>query len=180
MTDRSKLGAGRSNHDQDVTDQRLTDLSGRLAEVTLNGGLRVAVAESCTGGWLAKVLTDLPGSSGWFDRGVVTYSNAAKTDLLSVPESLIARDGAVSELVAIAMAEGMARISGADLTAAITGIAGPGGAVDGKPVGTVWFAWHGPRGSASRRLLFDGDRDLVRRQAVAAALEGLLEQAESL
>lgn len=155
----------------------LLELAGRLAAGLGPGSRRVAVAESCTGGWLAKVLTDLPGSSAWFDRGVVTYSNEAKSDLLGVSPSLIERDGAVSESVARAMAQGIAERSGVDLSVAITGIAGPGGGVSGKPVGTVWFAWYDATDLATLRLVFDGDRDAVRRQAVETALRGLVQRA---
>ncbi len=143
--------------------------------------LMIATAESCTGGWLAQVITHTAGSSAWFERGVVTYSNEAKTDLLGVPPALIARYGAVSLDVAAAMAAGLLVKSTAILTVAITGIAGPGGGSPDKPVGTVCFAW-GVRGRApaTERRQFAGDREAVRRQAVVHALRGLLAQANSV
>jgi PncC family amidohydrolase len=134
-------------------------------------GLRLATAESCTGGLIAAACTALPGSSTWFERGFVTYSNAAKTELLGVPAALIGAHGAVSEAVARAMAAGALARSDADLALAVTGIAGPDGAVPGKPVGTVWLAW-ARRGGAvgARRLQLAGDRAAVRAGSVAAAL----------
>lgn len=143
-------------------------------------GAHLAVAESCTGGWLAKILTDRPGCSDWFDRGLVTYSNAAKMELLGVPEQVLQTHGAVSEATVIAMAEGLLRNSHADFTVAISGIAGPGGASPGKPVGTVWlgFAASGQAGRA-RQLHLHGDRDDIRRQAVGEALRVLQEMIAS-
>lgn len=141
-----------------------------------HGGHRVAVAESCTGGWIAKVLTDIAGSSEWFERGFVTYSNQAKQDMLGVPPALLASAGAVSRATVEAMAAGVLSHSRAQLSVAVSGIAGPGGGTRDKPVGTVWIAWAGsPVGSCSRRFQFGGDREAVRRQAVAAALQGLLD-----
>jgi len=135
-------------------------------------------AESCTGGWIAKALTDIAGSSQWFTEGFVTYSNESKVQRLGVPRSVLARDGAVSEATVRAMAAGALRRTEADLAVAVTGIAGPGGAVPGKPVGTVWIGWaerHGRRIAVDVELKhFRGDRDAVRRKTVRAALEGLL------
>lgn len=137
--------------------------------------LRVATAESCTGGFLAQILTALPGSSSWFDCGVVTYSNESKQKLLDVPAEIIDKHGAVSEPVAIAMAQGILQISNADLSIAITGIAGPTGGNNDKPVGTVWFAWQlRHKDTITRCTHFSGDRDLIRTQAVATALEMIL------
>jgi nicotinamide-nucleotide amidase len=140
-------------------------------------GLSLATAESCTGGLLAKCLTDIAGSSDYYERGWVTYSNAAKQAELGVATKLIGRYGAVSEAVALAMVRGALKCSKARVAIAVTGIAGPGGATRNKPIGTVWIAWGLRRG---RRLTayaldyrFRGNRDAVRRQAVAAALEGL-------
>lgn len=136
----------------------------------------LAIAESCTGGWIAKVATDVPGSSAWFDRGFVTYSNAAKTELLGVRESTIATHGAVSAEVVAEMAAGALERSPADLTLAVSGIAGPEGGSPNKPVGTVYLGWAQRNGAASAECLhFEGNRDAVRLQAVAAALQGVLD-----
>jgi nicotinamide-nucleotide amidase len=140
-------------------------------------GWRLATAESCTGGLIAAACTELAGSSNWFDQGVVTYSNEAKQALLGVPADQIAAHGAVSEPVARAMAQGVLRLSGVDLTVAVTGIAGPGGGSPDKPVGTVWLAWARQDGLVQAEChRFDGDRAAVRRQTVAVALTGLLER----
>lgn len=135
---------------------------------------RLATAESCTGGLIAAACTAVAGSSDWFERGVVTYSNEAKTALLGVPAALIAAHGAVSEEVVVAMAEGALAHAPVDWAIAVTGIAGPGGAVPGKPVGTVWLGL-AQRGEATARwrLQLDGDRTAVRRQTVARALAEL-------
>jgi nicotinamide-nucleotide amidase len=135
---------------------------------------RLAAAESCTGGWIAKLCTDIPGSSEWFDCGFVCYSNAAKARDLGVPEKLIETEGAVSDEVVRAMAEGAIARTGANVGLAVSGIAGPTGATLGKPVGTVWFALaykQADRLECQGHLIqFDGDRDAVRRQAVEYAL----------
>lgn len=147
----------------------------RLAARALAQGQRLATAESCTGGMVAAAMTALAGSSDWFERGYVTYSNAAKAGELGVPVALIEGAGAVSEEVARAMALGARVRSGASWAVALTGVAGPGGGSPKKPVGTVWLAWAGPQGEVSARCFrFAGDRNAVREQAVAAALEGLL------
>lgn len=139
-------------------------------------GIRVAVAESCTGGSLARDLTDLPGASGWFDRGVVTYSNAAKTELLDVSEGLLAEFGAVSQQTAVAMATGLRARSGVEATVSVTGIAGPAGGTPQKPVGTVWFAACSAVGTSSLQARFvDRDRDEIRVLSSAMALR-LLER----
>ena len=138
-----------------------------------------ATAESCTGGWIAKSLTDIAGSSQWFLEGFVTYGNEAKRHSLGVPLAAL-NVGAVSEAVARAMARGALTRSGAQVAVAVTGIAGPGGAVPGKPVGTVWLAWATRRGRgihvAAQLKRFRGDRDAVRRKTVRAALAGILRQ----
>lgn len=140
-------------------------------------GRVMATAESCTGGWIAKVCTDLPGSSDWFDRGLVTYSNRAKIEELGVSAGLIEQFGAVSEMVAAAMVRGARAASHADFAIAVSGIAGPGGGQPDKPVGTVCFAWIGPDDEPETEICrFDGDRDAVRRRSVAWALDGLLER----
>jgi nicotinamide-nucleotide amidase len=153
----------------------LTDLSQQLANALLQQQKQLAVAESCTGGWLAKCLTDIPGSSRWFERGFVTYSNAAKQGMLGVLAATLAREGAVSEAVVREMAAGVLRYSAADLAIAISGIAGPGGAVAGKPVGMVCFGVAGKNMEVQTDTqYFEGDREAVRRQAVAYALSRLL------
>jgi nicotinamide-nucleotide amidase len=156
------------------TDAELRALAEALGAALAERRLSCACVESCTGGWVAQVITAVPGSSGWFERGVVAYSNAAKRELLGVSTSALARHGAVSEQVARAMAEGGLARSRADVVLAVTGVAGPGGGTPEKPVGTVWFAWAGrKRATASRAELFAGDREAVRRQSVRAALAGL-------
>ena len=137
-------------------------------------GLRLAVAESCTGGWLAKVLTDLPGSSAWFDRGYVTYSNSAKVSMLGVQQTTLIDQGAVSLETVAEMSQGVFDHSDADLSLAVSGIAGPSGGSEAKPVGTVCFAWQ-RRGQAPAlsRERFDGDREAVRRQSVIYLLQRL-------
>ena len=138
-------------------------------------GRTLATAESCTGGGIAHAITSIPGSSAALDRGFVTYSNEAKTEMLGVDVALLARHGAVSEPVAASMADGALRASRADVAVAVTGIAGPDGGTPGKPVGTVCFAWatlDGARRSATHRL--DGDRAAVRAASVAIALEGVV------
>lgn len=158
-----------------LSDDELTSLAGEIGHALERTGLMLATAESCTGGWVSRVLTAVPGSSKWFERGFVTYSNAAKSDMLGVSAEVLARDGAVSEAVVVAMADGALTHSSAQLAIAITGIAGPTGGTADKPVGTVWFAWArvGHDTHAQRRQ-FEGDREAVRRQSVAVALEGLL------
>ena len=145
-----------------------------LADVLLARRWRLATAESCTGGLIAAHCTAVAGSSHWFDRGFVTYSNESKTQMLGVDAALIERFGAVSEPVALAMALGAVARSAADLAVAVTGIAGPGGTVPGKPVGTVWLALAvRGRESTALRLQLDGDRAAVREATVALALERL-------
>ncbi|MGB5725687.1 MAG: nicotinamide-nucleotide amidase [Thiogranum sp.] len=149
----------------------LADLAGRLAAALRRRGEWLATAESCTGGWVAKICTDLAGSSTWFERGFVTYSNDSKQELLGVSTTTLDRYGAVSEQVVHEMAAGVLHNSHAQWALAISGLAGPGGGSREKPVGTVCFAWAGPDGwMMSRRYCFDGDREAVRRQAVATAL----------
>ncbi len=144
-------------------------------------GWRLATAESCTGGLIAAACTAPAGASDWFERGFVTYSNAAKTELLGVDAALIAEHGAVSQPVALAMLRGALARAPVQLALAVTGIAGPGGAVPGKPVGTVWLAWGtGVSAGAStqaERLQLPGNRDAVRSAAVQAALQRLLRAA---
>lgn len=155
----------------------LETLAAALGEQLRGSGQRLVCAESCTGGWLAQCVTAVAGSSEWFDCGFVTYSNAAKTDLLGVDAELLARHGVVSEAVAAEMARGALRRSRADWAVATTGIAGPGGGAPQKPVGTVCFAWvgvHDPLLATTAH--FAGARPEVRAQAVAFALRGLLDR----
>ena len=162
------------------SDASLQRLSARVGEHLKADGRRIATAESCTGGWIGKVLTDIPGSSAWFETGYITYGNAAKTDCVGVATELLARDGAVSEAVVRAMATGALERSGADIAVAVSGIAGPDGGSEAKPVGTVWFAWALRRAGRVelrvRLARFEGDREAVRRAAVAAALGGVLDR----
>jgi nicotinamide-nucleotide amidase len=145
-----------------------------LAGLLQERGWLLATAESCTGGLIAAACTELSGSSTWFDRGFVTYSNAAKTETLGVDSALIAQHGAVSEVVARALAFGAIRQSLAQVSVAVTGVAGPtGGSVD-KPVGTVWFGFQVDGRLTSERRRFDGDRAAVRAQSVRYALERLV------
>jgi len=156
------------------------NLVGALAERLQARSEWLTCAESCTGGWVAKVCTDLPGSSGWFERGFVTYSNAAKQDLLGVSADTLATHGAVSEATVREMAAGALAHSAAHWSLAVSGIAGPGGGSADKPVGTVWMAWAGPDGWQHAHCHhFDGDREAVRRQAVEAVLQGLLERLDA-
>lgn len=142
----------------------------------------VCTAESCTGGWIAKTITDIPGSSAVFAYGVVSYSNGAKESILGVKNKTLEEHGAVSESVVREMAKGVLRLSGADIAVAVSGVAGPDGGTDDKPVGTVWFAWAVRNGSDERIDTscehFAGDRDLVRELTVAHALQGVLERIE--
>jgi nicotinamide-nucleotide amidase len=142
-------------------------------------GWTLATAESCTGGWVAEAVTAIAGSSAWFERGFVTYSNDAKRECLGVRAETLDRHGAVSEPTAREMAGGALLHSRANIAVAITGIAGPGGGSDAKPVGTVCFAWAVPGGAVDAAThRFSGDREAVRRQAVIVALQGVLERTE--
>ena len=156
------------------TDAELRVLAQAVADETLRQRLTLVTAESCTGGWVAKTLTDLPGSSAWFDAGVVAYSYEAKQALLGVDPRILERVGAVSEEIALEMVSGALARFGAGVAVAVTGIAGPGGGTPDKPVGTVWIAWKRRGGYAHAQLFhFVGDRETVRRQTVAVALVGL-------
>lgn len=149
-------------------------LAARLGAALKARGFWLVTAESCTGGWLGQVVTSVPGSSQWYDRGFITYTNASKEEMLGVAAETLARHGAVSEATVREMAQGALASSHADLSVAISGIAGPGGATPDKPVGTVCMAWASRGGCEVRTFHFSGDRAAVRRQAVAAALKGLL------
>jgi nicotinamide-nucleotide amidase len=161
------------------SDAEIEELVRRLGRALLARNLRVAAAESCTGGWIAKALTDVAGSSLWFEGGIVAYSNAAKSSLLGVPAGLIAAHGAVSEPVVRAMAEGARARLGVAFAVAVSGIAGPDGGTPDKPVGTVWLAWTNGRQATAAREQFAGDREAVRRLSVALALRRLIELAEA-
>jgi nicotinamide-nucleotide amidase len=157
-------------------DDDLYALARALGSAALQRRLRLATAESCTGGLVAAAITAVAGSSDWFDRGFVTYSDAAKVKDLAVPAATLARYGAVSEQTALAMAQGALRGGEAQWSVAVTGIAGPGGGTPDKPVGTVCFAWVGPSLAQTLRVRLDGDRAGVRRESVRIALQGLLER----
>jgi nicotinamide-nucleotide amidase len=159
-----------------VSDEELHQLAFELGEKLLARGWMLATAESCTGGWVGQLLTSLPGSSQWYERGFITYANAAKIEMLGVPEDTLATHGAVSEETASVMAAGALKHSHAQAALAISGIAGPGGGTPQKPVGLVCYGWalsDGTRMSSTCRL--DGDREEIRSRAVAAALRGLIE-----
>lgn len=161
-----------------ITDAELHQLTLQVAQCLLDINWRLSVAESCTGGWLGKCCTDLAGSSNWFDRGFITYSNQAKQDSLHVSNATLEQFGAVSEQTATEMAQGALAGSVADISVAITGIAGPDGGTIDKPVGTVCFAWatkYPPIQTAV--YLLQGDRESIRRQAVKIALQGIVKNA---
>ena len=156
--------------------QNLYELAAQVGIALRTRNRTLAIAESCSGGWIAKIITDIPGSSGWFDRGFVTYSNAAKVELLGVREATIAQHGAVSAEVVAEMAAGALERSPADLVIAVSGIAGPEGGTSDKPVGTVYLAWALRGGLVQTEIRqFPGNRDAVRLEAVAAALQGVLD-----
>jgi nicotinamide-nucleotide amidase len=163
-----------------MSDDTIAALARQLGARLGERKLMCATAESCTGGLVAGAITDIAGSSGWFDRGFVTYSNAAKMEMLGVPQATLAQHGAVSEPTARAMAEGALARSRAHVAVAITGVAGPGGGTPEKPVGMVCFAW-GVRDAATRVVTrqFAGERADVRRASVIEALEGLFAAAGS-
>jgi nicotinamide-nucleotide amidase len=152
----------------------ILELAARVGRLLEAKGLLLATAESCTGGGISQAVTAIPGSTAWFECGFVTYSNASKSEMLDVPAALIAQFGSVSEDVAGAMAEGAVANSNAHVAVSTTGIAGPTGAVPGKPVGTVCFGWSRGDTTYTERLVFSGDRHAVREQTVAHALSGLL------
>ena len=153
-------------------------LATTIGDRLLARGWFVGTAESCTGGMVAAAITDIAGSSGWFEQGVVTYANSSKTKLLGVSESTLVEDGAVSEATVRAMISGVIE-SGADIAVATSGVAGPGGGSEEKPVGTVWFAWGTVDQQIVEKCLFDGDRAAVREQATEHALRGILKLLDS-
>lgn len=158
-----------------MSQQTCRDLAGRVGEILMQANASLVTAESCTGGQVASVVTSIPGSSNWFDRGFVTYTNASKQEMLGVPARTLEQYGAVSEQTVHAMALGALKNSHAQVSVAISGIAGPGGGSTDKPVGTVCLAW--ARGSDVRTVtsLFGGDREQVQQQAVRAALLGIID-----
>jgi nicotinamide-nucleotide amidase len=160
-------------------DPELFQLALKVGKTLESKNLVMSTAESCTGGWIAKVVTDVAGSSGWFDRGFVCYSNLAKSQQLGVPDVLLEAEGAVSEAVARAMVEGALNASAAQIAIAVTGIAGPDGGTKDKPIGTVWFAWASSSGVDTAVHQFTGDREAVRRQTLVTALEGIVERVGS-
>lgn len=165
----------------DVTQDALESLAARLGAALQARGWLLAVAESCTGGWAAQAITAIPGSSTWFDRGFVTYSNAAKQELLGVSAETLATHGAVSEPIVREMALGALARSHAQATFAISGIAGPAGGTPEKPVGTVCFAWALQGGAVETTThRFIGDRRSIRAQSVAYALQGMLQRVQCL
>lgn len=155
-------------------------LADRLGKALLAEHKTLVIAESCTGGGIAWLITSIPGSSLWFDRGIVAYSNTAKQELLAVSHDVLVNFGAVSEQTAIAMARGALLNSHANISVAVTGIAGPDGGTELKPVGTVCFAWSRDDGETrAARVVFPGDRQQVREQAILMAIQGLLDMIES-
>ncbi len=158
-------------------DKKIQPLAVELGQLLLANKYLLAGAESCTGGWIAKAITDIAGSAQWFDRGFVTYSNQAKQDMLGVKTEILANYGAVSKETVIAMVEGVLTYSQAQLGFAVSGIAGPSGGSQSKPVGTVYIAWLKRKGDVNvEHYCFYGNRSLIRQQAVEKALIGLIEQ----
>ena len=163
-----------------LKDIGIRELAESLVTTLDAAGKTVSTAESCTGGWIAKAITDIPGSSSAFAYGIVSYSNGAKESLLGVKNPTLLDNGAVSEAVVTEMAEGALQLSGSDIAVAVSGVAGPDGGSEEKPVGTVCFAWAVRKGSSmsadSESRLFDGNRNEVRVQTVAHALQGVLDR----
>jgi nicotinamide-nucleotide amidase len=159
----------------------MNDLSAQVGVMLKSRGLMLATAESCTGGGVAEAVTEIPGSSEWFERGFITYANQAKVEMLDVREETLRLHGAVSEAVVREMAEGALRHSHAHIALAVSGIAGPGGGTPEKPVGTVFLAWSLRDGETrARRVQLTGSRAEIREQSVRIALEGLLETGSRL
>ncbi|MCD9028381.1 CinA family protein [Luteimonas sp. BDR2-5] len=168
------------SHTEPPSDAALWALAERTGQLLRDTHHRLVTAESCTGGWIAKTVTDIAGCSDWFDCGMAAYSYEAKQALLGVNPQTLEIHGAVSRETAIEMVSGALVNSGATVAVAVTGIAGPGGGSEDKPVGTVWIGWKRRGGYARAQLFhFDGDRDAVRRRTVAAALDGLVSLLEA-
>jgi len=176
----------RQQQEEPLTDQGLEKLATEAGSTLLNAGLVCSTAESCTGGLVAKLLTDKPGSSAWFDHAEITYSNEAKQRMLGVSAETLDQWGAVSEEVVKEMATGSVQSGGSQVACAVSGVAGPDGGSESKPVGTVWIAWASvtapgkPVQLSTRRCLFDGDRDRIRRAAAAEALNGIIRVSNGL
>ncbi len=160
-------------------DKELYELAEKVGQHLKSSGRKLTVAESCTGGWIAKAITDVPGSSQWFEYGFSVYADIAKRDLLGIDITTLEAEGAVSQPIVTVMAEGALERARADVAVAVSGVAGPDAAPDGKAVGTVWMCWSRRRGqaveSSARIKFFKGDREQIRRYAVGNALKGLLE-----
>jgi nicotinamide-nucleotide amidase len=163
-----------SSHKEPRVNTNINELAAQVGRALQEKGLLLVTAESCTGGGVGQAITEIAGSTGWFDCGFIAYSNASKTELLDVPAALVAQFGSVSEEVAAAMAQGALGNSNGHIAVSTTGIAGPTGAVPGKPVGTVCFGWANDDTVHTERLVFTGDRAAVREQTVIHALQGLL------
>lgn len=163
----------------ETAEQAVHEIAKKLGARLLMKGMKLVTAESCTGGWIAKVLTDIAGSSDWFDCAIVSYSNESKKHFLNVPQGILLDHGAVSENTVLAMQQGIFMETRADAGISVSGIAGPGGGTEDKPVGTVWIA-AGLRNQLvhTQKFLFEGDRNQVRLQAVEAGLRALLELVE--
>lgn len=174
--DDGSIRAGR----EPVRSEKIDDLARQLGQLLISRNWRITTAESCTGGLIAGAMTDVSGSSSWFEQGVVTYSNRAKHDLLGVPTSVFDQDGAVSEACVLSMASGALRTSGADIAVSVSGVAGPGGGSTLKPVGTVWLAWAWGESVEAEHFLFAGQRSEVRMQAVVRALHGSIQRLEPI
>ncbi len=157
-----------------VTDH-LSDLAAQLGKLLVKRHWRISSAESCTGGWIAKCFTDIAGSSDWFEGSVVSYSNRIKVELLGVSADTIETDGAVSETVVRQMARGVIDLTGAEVSISVSGIAGPGGGSDDKPVGTVWLCWQLPGHVSTECIHVEGDREAVRQGTVKHAIEQLIQ-----
>ncbi|NOQ87582.1 MAG: nicotinamide-nucleotide amidohydrolase family protein [Gammaproteobacteria bacterium] len=158
------------------SEQELRDLAEQLGECMKSKGLKLATAESCTGGWLAKIITDIPGSSAWFTSSVVCYSNESKHSLLGVDENTLNEFGAVSGETVLELSDGLFSHTDADVAVSVSGIAGPDGGSEDKPVGLVWLSW-GKRDKSvhAKPFNFDGDREEVRKKSISQALNNLLD-----
>jgi len=167
-----------------LSKKRILEISKSVISLATQTNTTISVAESCTGGMVAEMLTDVPGSSRCFSHGIVSYNNQAKVNILGVDLSLIENEGAVSEKVARSMAEGVLRICASDISVAITGIAGPSGGSKDKPIGTVYFSWSdnfmGEIQTSTRKHFFKGNRESIRMQAVEMALQGINERMKIL
>ncbi|MDH5640905.1 MAG: CinA family protein [Nitrospira sp.] len=161
-----------------VDSEHLCALATEAGELLKSQGMQLVTAESCTGGWLSKVITDIPGSSHWFDRGFITYTNMAKREMLGVSPETLVRYGAVSEEAVREMVSGALKRSHAQVSVAVSGIAGPGGATIYKPVGMVCLAWNVNGTIKSITQQFEGNREQIRAQAVRDALQGILKVCE--